>query len=235
MSVNYHAAQSRGILLDHSDAGADQWYQKFCKYDPARVAGLLGLKYDDKYLYVDYYQRPYRLSLAFGTLERWEKQEGKEEQRGKEKEKREEKQENGGWSREIYFNEAMAIYHLLLYVKDEARVSGSWVASDSVDGVVSRGRMPDPLLAPFAVEYSGKLAELEEACLHCGGMRLDKGDVSFEFEAFPQVHLQLVFYDADEDFPAQASILVDQHITDYLHYETIGCLISDLLDRIRAN
>ena len=27
MSVNYHAAQSRGILLDHSDAGADQWYQ----------------------------------------------------------------------------------------------------------------------------------------------------------------------------------------------------------------
>jgi hypothetical protein len=50
-----------------------------------------------------------------------------------------------------------------------------------------------------------------------------------------QVHLQLVFYDADEDFPAQASILVDQHITDYLHYETIGCLISDLLDRIRAN
>lgn len=231
MSVNYHAAQSRGLLLDHSDAGAEQWYQKFRGYDPSRIAALLGLSFDDKYLYVDYYQRRYRLSLAFGTLEKEEQEKCQEE--GK-KETEEEKETKEGWSRKIYFNEAMAIYHLLLYVREDARVSGTWVASDSVDGVVSRGRMPDPLLAPFAAEYSGRMEDLKEACLRCGGRPLDKGDVGFEFEAFPSVHLQLVFYDADEDFPAQASILVDEHITDYLHYETIGCLICDLLDQIRT-
>lgn len=237
MSVNYHAAQSRGILLDHSDAGAEQWYQKFRGYDPSRIAALLGLSFDDKYLYVAYYRRRYRLSLAFGTLEKLEQEQKQEEEQKREKEGGQRKQKKASkeeWSREIYFNEAMAIYHLLLYVRDDARVSGTWVASDSVDGVVSRGRMPDPLLAPFAAEFSGRMAELEQACLNCGGRRIAKGDASFEFEAFPSVHLQLVFYDADEDFPAQASILVDEHITDYLHYETIGCLICDLLDQIRT-
>ena len=56
--------------------------------------------------------------------------------------------------------------------------------------------------------------------------------MGYEFEAFPQVHLRLIFWEAEEDFPAQVQILVDRCVTDFIHYETIGCLIADLLDRL---
>ncbi len=65
-----------------------------------------------------------------------------------------------------------------------------------------------------------------------GGVELQAGDAACEFEAFPQVHLRLVFWDQDEDFPAKAQILVDQCVTDFVHYETVGCMIADLLDRL---
>lgn len=51
----------------------------------------------------------------------------------------------------------------------------------------------------------------------------------------PQIQLQLHFWDADEDFPAQTQILVDRKITDYIHFETVGCLISDLLEKLEQS
>lgn len=51
----------------------------------------------------------------------------------------------------------------------------------------------------------------------------------------PPIQLQLHFWDADEDFPAQTQILVDRKITDYIHFETVGCLISDLLEKLEQS
>ena len=42
----------------------------------------------------------------------------------------------------------------------------------------------------------------------------------------------MIFWDSDEDFPAQVQVLVDQRVTDYIHFETVGCLISDLFEKI---
>ena len=195
MSVNYHAAQSRGVLFENHEKVSEQWRQEFSQYDPARIKNTLHLETDEKN----------------GVLE---------------------KKSDETWSDQLYFNEAMAIYHFLYYTKDIPVISGSWVPSQTVDGVVSRRPTADPLLDPFARKYSGKLEELRTACDQAGGTKLDIGDVGYEFEAFPQVHLRLIFWEAEEDFPAQAQILVDRCVTDFIHYETIGCLIADLLDRL---
>lgn len=211
MSVNYHAAQSRGVLFENHEKVSEQWRQEFSQYDPARIKNTLHLETDEEYLYLQYFLKPYRLCLKNGVLE---------------------KKSDETWSDQLYFNEAMAIYHFLYYTKDIPVISGSWVLSQTVDGVVSRRPTADPLLDPFARKYSGKLKELRTACEQAGGTKLDIGDVGYEFEAFPQVHLRLIFWEAEEDFPAQAQILVDRCVTDFIHYETIGCLIADLLDRL---
>lgn len=214
MSVNYHAFQSRGVLFSNYEVVCRQWQEEFSGYDPGRIVRVLHLEADDNYLYLSYFKNPYRLRLKDGVLE---------------------KQSDGAWSTELYFNESMAVYHLLYYTKDMPVVSGKWVPSHTVDGVVSRNpAVADPLLSPFAVEYTGKMAELDAACRAAGGVKLETGDVSYEFEAFPCVHLRLVFWDADEDFPAQVQILVDQCVTDFLHYETVGCVISDLLELLES-
>ncbi|MDO4260830.1 MAG: DUF3786 domain-containing protein [Eubacteriales bacterium] len=211
MSVNYHAFQSRGVLFSNHETVCRQWREEFSGYDPGRIARILHLEADGQFLYVPYFGEPYRLCLADGRLERLK---------------------DGEWTDELYFNEAMAVYHLLHYTKDVPVVSGKWVPGHTVDGVVSRQPTADPLLDPFVRSYTGRMEELRAACEAAGGTRLSAGDVSYEFEAFPCVHLQLVFWDADEDFPAQAQVLVDQCVTDFVHYETVGCILSDLLERI---
>ena len=212
MSVNYHAFQSRGVLFTNHEKVCEQWREEYTGYDPSRIVKILHLKADEHYLYIPYFGVPYRLVLADGRLE---------------------KEMDGEWNDELYFNEAMAIYHLLHYTKDLPVISGKWVPSHTIDGVVSRNpAVKDPLLTPFALKYTGKLEELEHACLAAGGRKLTSGDAAYEFEAFPWLHLKLVFWDADEDFPAQVQILVDQCVTDFVHYETVGCIISDLLEKL---
>lgn len=210
MSINYHAFQNRGYLFSTHEVLAQQWRSAFAGYDPARISGILQLKTDEEHLYLTYFQRLYRLRLRDGFLE---------------------KQVEGNWTEELYFNEAMSIYHLLHYTKEKPFTSGVWVPNSALEGAgVHNRNMPDPLLEPFAAKFSGKAALLDEACKRLGGTRLTKGDVSWQFYAFPQVQLQLIFWDADEDFPAQVQVLFDRNVTDYIHFETTGCLISDLLE-----
>lgn len=212
MSVNYHASQSRGVLFSEYETVCQQWRDEFSGFDPERIRKILHLDADPDYLYLTYYKVPYRLRLEDGILE---------------------KQEGDGWTQKLYFNESMAVYHLLHFTKDLPVISGKWVPGHTIDGVVSRNpAVKDPLLSPFEKRCGGRTEALRAACLAAGGEAVQAGDAAYEFEAFPQVHLRLVFWDQDEDFPAQVQILVDQCVTDFVHYETVGCMIADLLDQL---
>ena len=46
------------------------------------------------------------------------------------------------------------------------------------------------------------------------------------------MRLEVVFWDGDEEFPAQANILFDGDITDFLHEETVVCVAADLFRRL---
>ena len=254
MSVNYHAFQNRGYLFSNHEADAEMWYEKYKNYDPARIAKILDLVFDEDYLYVPYYNVNYRLVRKTGRLEKeTEEIPAKSDSFGLKEHSRyltepclietepcltetepgETALCDGGWTDEIYFNEGMAVYHLLEYTKDDPRFAGIWVKSESLDGVVTRNpAVKDPLLVPFAERFTGRSDELRKACIRLGGREREKGDLCYEFDAFPWMPLRLEFWDADEDFPAQVNVMVDQYTTDYVHYETIGCIISDLLEKI---
>ena len=51
MSVNYHAAQSRGVLFENHEKVSEQWRQEFSQSDPARIKNTLHLETDEEYLY----------------------------------------------------------------------------------------------------------------------------------------------------------------------------------------
>lgn len=142
-----------------------------------------------------------------------------------------------GWTGKVYFNEAMVIYHLLHYVKDHPAISGTWIPNSQLDTRAARNNQrEDLLLSSFCAEFTGKMDRLEVACQSMNGIPIQtRADISYQFYAFPQVPLQLLFWDADEDFPAQVQILVDQHVTDYVHLETTGCMVSDLFEKLTAS
>ena len=58
MSVNYHAAQSRGVLFENHEKVSEQWRQEFSQYDPARIKNTLHLETDEEYLYLQYFLNP---------------------------------------------------------------------------------------------------------------------------------------------------------------------------------
>lgn len=214
MSINYHAFQNRGYLFSSHEALCEQWHAAFSNFDSTRIAGILQLKTDENYLYLSYFQTPYRLCLEDGHLE---------------------KESENGWTDELYFNETMSIYHLLHYTKDQPRTAGVWVPNTALEGAgAHNSNLPDPLLTPFAARFSGKTDLLSTACRKFGGTSLSRGDTAYQFTSFPQIQLQLIFWDADEDFPAQVQILVDKQVTDFIHFETTGCIISDLLEKLEA-
>ena len=211
MSINYHAYQSRGYIFEDFELLCEQWRTKFTDYDPKRVAQILNLTYDSEYLYISYFQNPYRLYLKNGILE---------------------KKTESGWTKELFFNETMSIYHLFYYVVDVPQISGIWIPNDNLDARRRSGKNNDILLQTFSVKFSGNCEALKTACERNHGKPFQKGDVSYEFEVFEQIFIRLIFWDKDEDFDAQTQILVDSKITDYVHIETTGCIVSDLLEKL---
>lgn len=216
MSVNFHAYQCRDYLLSDYEEIEKQWKASFSGYNPERVMHILNLKRDEQYLYVRYFQTLYRLRLKDGTLEK------------------QNTQSENDWTTKVYFNEAMVIYHLLYYVKDHALVTGVWIPNTELDPRAhGNNQREDLLFTSFTRHFCGKPDELNEACRKLNGIELQtKADIAYEFSAFPQINLRLLFWDEDEDFPAQAQILVDKRITDYVHLETTGCMVSDLFEKL---
>ena len=82
-------------------------------------------------------------------------------------------------------------------------------------------------LAILAKTFTGHGAQLEKALLALGGKRLPVGDVGYEIEPFPCIPMGVVFWEGDEDFPAQANLLFDRSATDFIHVESIVTIASE--------
>ncbi len=217
--MGYHSYRNIGYRLTDSEAACTKWREKFCAFDPGKAAAALQLPFDETYIYITYFGTQYRLRLADGVLE-------KQTAEAAGKDSPEET-----WTEDLFMNEALVLYHLLGDVRENPRKTGIWCSEADLDPVkVRSGNRTDPLLNGFASDFTGKVPELEEAALRLGGTRVPKGDSSWEFHPIPQVALRLIFWDADEEFPAQVQVMTDSGIGDYMHYEAVGCMIADLFE-----
>lgn len=143
-------------------------------------------------------------------------------------------EEDHGWTDQVYFNEGMAVYHLLSFVKDNPHLSGQWIPNTNLDPRAGKSNPKEQLLfSEFADLFAEKTERLHDACMENHGTEISsRADLAYQFEIFPQVSVQLQFYDRDEEFPAQVQIFVDRRITDYVHMETTGCIVSDLFEKL---
>lgn len=188
----------------------DAWREKYLKLDRLELKERFRLEDDGEAHYITYFNQRYRLDQRTGmiTLE-------------------EEPQ------RELAFNTVMTIYHLFYYSKPGARVAGSFVPFREVkraapfDAAFQRN-----VLEAAARAFDGRLEELRRACEALGGQRLKQGDAGYRIYAFDCMPLEFIFWDGDEEFPAQANILFDADITDFLHEETVVCVGDELFRRL---
>ena len=53
---------------------------------------------------------------------------------------------------------------------------------------------------------------------------LPQGDVGYVLPVFPFLNIAVLFWDKDEEFEAQANMLFDSEITEFMHEENVVCV-----------
>ena len=83
------------------------------------------------------------------------------------------------------------------------------------------------MLTALARTFSGREDRLERAVEALRGCRIHGH--GFLLHAFACIPVQLLFWDGDEEFPAQANLLFDRNATDFIHVESIVTIAGEAL------
>ena len=65
-----------------------------------------------------------------------------------------------------------------------------------------------------------------------GGKKLPWSDMGYELSAFECIPVRFLFWEGDEEFPAQGNLLFDAGVTDFIHGESIVTIASVGLSRL---
>lgn len=127
----------------------------------------------------------------------------------------------------------MNIYNLLWYSKDNAFFQNRWVPFRNVKGAGPFApAFERNVIKPFAMTFAGKTKLLKEAAETLGGKVVRQGDAGYILKAFECIPMQYLFWDEDDEFQAQANILFDYSVTDYIHVESTVSLAVAGVERL---
>lgn len=188
------------------------WREKFLTWDHEKAMKNVGLAdgVHEEYLELDYFGVPFRIDRKTGVIS-----------------------DTTNPGKEQSFNTQMCIYHLLYYAVDGPELSGEWVPFRDVPTTgVFDGAYQNTILKPFAEVFSGKADALKKAGEKLNFLPLSYGDVSFQADAFRCLPMRIIFWDGDDEYPAQANMLFDANITQFLHPETVVCLAGQFASRL---
>ena len=131
----------------------------------------------------------------------------------------------------LAINDEMNIYTLLWYAKPGAALTGEWLPFVQLKDASPFGpAFQKGNLTPLAQTFTGHGDRLEQALLSLGGRQLPHGDVGYEIDVFPCIPMRVLFWEGDDEFPAQANLLFDRSATDFIHVESVVTIASQGLN-----
>ncbi|MGQ9501880.1 MAG: DUF3786 domain-containing protein [Anaerolineae bacterium] len=81
-------------------------------------------------------------------------------------------------------------------------------------------------------ELQGGLAAFHCAAQRIGGEALVLGSAAYAFEVLPRVRLAIVYWEGDDECPAQAQVLFDRNASHYLPIDGLAILGSQLVSMV---
>lgn len=126
---------------------------------------------------------------------------------------------------------------LLTYLDsaDGTPPSGRWIAYRELpDGMfyanAFRGYAENRLVRDLSAV--GGLESFRRAAMQLDGKAIDIGDAGYAFQVLPRIHLAATYWDGDEDFDAQASILFEDSAIHYMSTDGLAVLGTHLVNAI---
>ena len=81
-------------------------------------------------------------------------------------------------------------------------------------------------------ELPGGLSAFQRAAQRLGGQALELGSAAYAFEVLPRVWLAVVYWEGDDECPAQAQVLFDRNAAHYLPTDGLAILGSQLVGMV---
>lgn len=191
--------------LSNYDKVTETWRCKFLDMDQELLIKKFGLEADKEALYITYFFRKLRVDRSSGYITYVD---SPEEKPG--------------------FNTVITIYNMFHYAVDCPRATGRLVPFREVKRVYPFEKAyQNTILSELQKIFSGHAEELRRACEAMGGTKLPQGDAGYMLPVFPFLNIAVLFWDADEEFPAQGNMLFDSAITDFMHEENVVGVAAD--------
>ena len=183
----------------NSQLQVEEWRQRFLRMDVAELCRRLPeVKVENGDLKITHFGRRCAVSLETGHIRDLDEP-----------------------AAELSLGEILNIYTLFAYVKPNAVLTDEWLPfAELKNASVFGPAFKKSSLEPFAKMFSGRPEALAKGCEALDGVKLDVGDVGYELKAFECIPMRVIFWDADDEFEAQANILFDRSATDFIHVES---------------
>lgn len=184
------------------DQVIENWRLKFLEMDQEELIRKFQLEADEEFLYIIYFSKRFRIDRKNGFITEDGKSPG--------------------------FDTVMNIYNTFYYSAAHPVASGNLVAFRQVKRVYPfEAAYRRTIIFRLQELFAGKTEELRKACEALGGTLLSQGDVGYVLPVFPFLNIAVLFWDKDEEFEAQANMLFDSEITEFMHEENVVCVAAD--------
>lgn len=199
--------------ISNYDRLCTQWAQRFMSMDQdALLRKLPELLIEGEYITLRHFDRKYGIHVKTGEIRALEDEQP------------------------VSCTTKLNIYTYIWYAKEGAALTGNWVPFSGLrDARPFVPAFQKGVIAAFAETFSGYGKKLRDAAEKMGGILLPYGDVGFQLAGFACIPVQYLFWEGDEDFPAQANILFDYASTDFIHVESVVTIASEGLVRLIRN
>ena len=193
-------------MLENRQSNYDQvienWRLQFLEMDQEELIRKFQLEADEEFLYIIYFSKRFRIDRKNGFITEDGKSPG--------------------------FDTVMNIYNTFYYSAAHPVASGNLVAFRQVKRVYPfEAAYRRTSISRLQELFSGTTEELRKACEALGGTLLPQGDVGYVLPVFPFLNIAVLFWDKDEEFEAQANMLFDSEITEFMHEENVVCVAAD--------
>lgn len=183
----------------------EMWRQKFLEMNQEELVRRFQLEADDEFLYIIYFSHKMQIDRKTGQISMCE-----------------------DLQRKLTFNTKIMIYNLFYYSIENPVASGKLVPFREVKRAYPfEAAYKRTILSELAQTFSGYVPELTMAGEKLNGTKMKQSDAGFILPIFPFVSLAVLFWDGDEEFKAQANMLFDSNITDFMHEENVVLAASD--------
>ena len=184
------------------DQVIENWRLKFLEMDQEELIRKFQLEADEEFLYIIYFSKRFRIDRKNGFITEDGKSPG--------------------------FDTVMNIYNTFYYSAAHPVASGNLVAFRQVKRVYPfEAAYRRTIISRLQELFAGKTEELRKACEALGGTSLPQGDVGYVLPVFPFLNIAVLFWDKDEEFEAQANMLFDSEITEFMHEENVVGVAAD--------